>query len=382
MNAWQVILSVVWLIVASNSPAAADPISFKTGKALATAMSARVSWSSVGVPIGDQLRDLQQQSEVAILRDRRVDPRQLISVETEFVPRIQVLKQISGNIPEGAFCLTEQLACVGPAVAVSRLPILLEHNNNQLNALRRKLDASAFRRLTADAEVSWPQLAEPRQILLDQAKAAGTTIKNPDAIPHDVWAAGQLPRMTFVELATVILNQFDLTLKLVGDSAELSIVPIDAGATLEHRYAVGSKLRSGVISAWQDRVPDVVIKWTGSTAVVTTTLDEHALMNSILLDLEHPDAPIKAAGSIRTTNYQLKAERATIGQLIDYFRSQKVKIEMIDADSAETRALLTELVQLDTITEKQPGTKFFPLVFGKHFSKVEVLDDRVILSRE
>jgi hypothetical protein len=33
--------------------------------------------------------------------------------------------------------------------------------------------------------------------------------------------------MSFSESATMILNQFDLTFKLAGDRAELTIVPID-----------------------------------------------------------------------------------------------------------------------------------------------------------
>ena len=146
------------------------------------------------------------------------------------------------------------------------------------------------------------------------------------------------------------------------------------------------KLKSGVMNAWQDKAPGIDIKWTGSTAVVTTTLQQHAILNSILSDLQHPvssaDSSPTRTGSIRNATYQLKAERATIGQLIDYFRSQKITIDVIDADSAETKALLTQFVQLDTITEKLSGTKFFPLIFGRHFAKVEVLDDRVILSRE
>lgn len=383
----QIRLLFVLCVLLAEPAIANEPTGFKTGKALDSALAAKVSWSSVGVPLGDQLRDLQQQAEVVILRDRRIDPHQLITVETKSAARIQVLRKISASIPGGAFCLTEHLACVGPAESIYRLPILLDHNHQQLNSLRRKIDAAGFRQLTDKKAVFWEPLAEPRQILLDQFTRVGARVRNPEVVPHDVWAGGQLPDMTFVDLATIILNQFDLTLEFDSDSPELTIVPIDNTLRLEHRYSVSSKLKSRVVSAWNEKVPGIDIKWMGSTAVVTTTLSQHALLNSILSELQSSDSSAGSssavpAGFIRTTNYQLKAERATVGQLIDYFRSQNVPIEVIDEDSAETKALLTQLVQLDTIKESQPGTKFFPLIFGRHFSTVDVQNDRVILSRE
>ncbi|MBC7966420.1 MAG: hypothetical protein H7Z17_10920, partial [Fuerstia sp.] len=102
--------------------------SFNTGKDLQTALGKNISWSSVGTELGNQLRDLQVQTNVVILRDRRIDPHRPISVKTDFVPRVQVLKQISATIPDGAFCVTADFACVGPTEAIHRLPILLSHN--------------------------------------------------------------------------------------------------------------------------------------------------------------------------------------------------------------------------------------------------------------
>ena len=361
--------------------------SLHTGKDLQTALATNISWSSIGSELGNQLRDLQAQTGVVIFRDRRIDPHRPISVKTDFVPRVQVLKQISSAIPDGAFCVTENFACVGPADAIYRLPILLSHNADQVNSLRKKTDAALFRRLTAKIDASWVQLSEPRQILLDHAKTAGAVIKNPDAIPHDVWAQERLPRMSFAESATMILNQFDLTFKLAGDQAELTIVPIDPEELLEHRYAVGSRFKATVVTAWQQQAPNVEISWTGSNATVTTTLRQHVLLNAALQEAFNsvsspPATSTKPNGSIRTRNFQIKAERATIGQLIDFFRQEKIMIEVIDKDSPAVLAMLNESIQLDKLTERQPGSELFPLIFGKHFKRVDVQDDRVVLSRE
>ena len=364
----------------------ADETDFKTGKAFEAALSVKIRWSSIGSPLGDQIRDLQQQSGIAIVRDRRIDPDRLVDVVTEFVPRILLLKKISEAIPDADLCLTEQLAFIGPQDAVHRLPILIENANAQANLLRKKLGAVEFRRLSEKRASSLNVLSEPRQILIEYARTAGFTIVNPDAIPHDVWAAGALPRMAFAETATILLNQFDLQIKFSTDSRELRIVPVNPLQMMEYRYTVGSRLKESVTAAWQQEVPTANIKWSNTSATVKATLQQHIQMTALLSRLAHSqsnsmgsESPI---GSIRTLNVQLKAERATIGQLIEYFRMNRIAIEVADFESAATQAILAEIVQLSDITEKKPGSEFFPLIFGKHFKKVEVLDDRVILSRE
>ncbi|RLT10807.1 MAG: hypothetical protein DWI22_02940 [Planctomycetota bacterium] len=366
---------------------AGEPSSFYTGKELKTSLATNVRWVSIGSELGDQLRDLQTQTNVAILRDRRLDPHRRINVETEFVPRVQVLKQISATIPGAALCITEDCACIGPSDAIYRLPILLSSNAEQLHGLRTKIDTTALRRLTVKVDASWEQLAEPRQILLDHAQTAGVVITNPDAIPHDVWAQQRLPQMSFAHLTTLILNQFDLTFEIATDRAELTIVQIDSEDAIEHRYPVGSTFKATVVNAWQQQAPNLEIRWTGSNATVTTTLRQHILLNAALHAAwnsgSNSDATLMTQeGSIRTRNFQLKAERATIGQLIVFFRTEKIRIEVRDEDSAEVTAILLEPVQLDTRAGKQAGEKLFPLIFGKHFKTVDVRDDRVVLSQE
>ena len=364
-----------------------ESTTFKTGKEVEKSLATEIRWSSIGSELAEQLRDLQSQSGVCILRDRRIDPHRLITVQTEFVSRAQVLMQISRTIPDGAVCFTEHLAYVGPAAAIHRLPILLSQKTKEINGLRDKIDAVSFRRLTAKMDISWENLSEPRQILLDRAAVAGMTFTNSEAIPYDLWAEGTLPEMAFIEQATLILNQFDLTFELLGEAAKLNIVPIDPNERVEYRYIVGSQLKSAATSSWQKEVPDVEIQWNGPNATITATVKQHAVLYGLWQEVKYSDANKRSTSSIpkasiRTTNYQLNAQRATVGQLIDFFRSQNVEIEVVNEDSPELKETLSATVNLDTLGERQPGLKLFPLIFGKHFKRVDVLDERVVLSQE
>ncbi len=346
-----------------------------------------MTWSSIGVPLVSQLSEFQKQAEIAILRDRRTDPRRLVDMETEFVPRIQVLNRISESVPGTSFCRTDKFVCIGPAQAVHRLPILLERNRTQLNALRKTLKPAELRKLSSETVITWPKLSEPRQLLLERAESVGATISNPGLIPHDIWDEGRLPKMSLAEFSTVVLNQFDLTFVAAADAPTLTIVAINPAEALEHRYAVRRDLQAVVSAAWRDKLPDLSINWSAAGGTVSASLEQHALLYALLEDLrtaqaESGDSRGDANTSLLTRTFQLKSKGATVGQLIEYLRSNAVTIEVTDADAAETKAILSQFVELESLTEKQRGSEFFPLVFGKYFKHVDVQADRVVLSRE
>ena len=361
-----------------------DP-GYKTGKTLETALRTRVAWSCVGIPLNNQLSDLEKQAEIAIVRDRRVDPHLPVTMTATSAQRIQVLRNIVLRIPEAAFSLTDALAYVGPASSANRLPILMGRNNDQAYLLRMKLEAAAFRKLTTKIDASWDPLSEPRQILLKSAREAGVTVSNPEFVPHDVWGEQQLPMMSFAEIATLVLNQFDMTFEFSIDSTNVLIVPVNPTEVFEYRHIVGSKLKSAVSSEWQSRLPSLQVKWTGAKALVAATLDEHGQLHDVITETTFAESPSESSGSvesIRTTRFQLKAERLSVGELIEYFRTNKILIEVKDPNSPATKAALGQIVQPNEITEKKAGSEFFPLIFNQHFIRVDVYDDRIILSNE
>lgn len=358
----------------------------KSGKSLKTAMLTKVSWSSVNTPLQNQLSDLMNQSEVAVIRDRRLDPRYQISLNATSVSRWEVLKSIAGEVPDSGCCLTEHLACIGPASAVHRIPVMIELRENEINQLRRKMRPEDHRKLVALIDSSWSELAEPKSILENYARATGVRITNLDLIPHDVWARSDLPRMTFAEAATIVLNQFDLEFRLSDDGRSVTLRKIAPEEAFDHRYSPGKKFQTAVTEHWKDRFPEITVMWSGSVATVNATLEQHGqlnaalseLVNSTEADTKKPETP----NSLRTTTFTFRAERATIGDLIADFRTNNVVIEVTNEGQAATKAVMKEIVQLSDIKEKKTGVELFPLIFGRHFRKVDVLDDRVVLSLE
>ena len=381
-----VLLAMTVLVAGAAAEAFGQKPALKTGKSLKNAMQTTVSWSSVNTPLQSQLADLMKQSDVAVIRDRRIDPRSQISLTASSVSRWEVLKNIAGEVPDGGCCLTENVVCVGPAPEVYRLPVLIELRQNEINQLRRKMKPEDHRKLVALVDSSWAELDEPKLILDGYARAVGVRITNPDLIPHDVWAQCSLPRMGFAEIATIVLNQFELEFRLSDDGRSVTLKTIDPQETFDHRYTLGKKYQAAATELWKKRFPEITVKWSGSVATANATLEQHGQLNATLTELLNSDGAVTTKpttpNSLRTTSFTFRAERATIGDLIAYFRANKVVIEVTDEDQAATKAVMKEIVQLSDIKEKKTGVDLFPLIFGRHFRKVDVLDDRVVLSLE
>lgn len=359
------------------------PRNYRTGAEIEKALQSRVQWSGLA-KLDDHLKNLQDQSGVVIVRDRRLDPYQTIRIETEMVPRMEVLSHLIAELHDSAFCVTSQIICVGPHDVVHRLPVLLSSNTSEADRLRKKLPSGDGRRLSNLRNVRWNDLDEPRQILQRIAEESGVRILNPEAVPHDVWGAGELPAVSFSDAATIILNQFELTLNFHETRAEIQIVPVDLNRIVEHRYVVKSADRRRVEKSWTDAVPELTYRWTGSASTVRATLAQHIALQTALAQTpaprKLPDGKKPGTTSLRTTIFQLTADRATVGQVIDHLRENGIEVEIEGADTAEVRVILGQLVRTEALAEKRPGKDFFPAAFGQHFRTVEVRDDRVILS--
>lgn len=348
---------------------------------LQESLAATISWSARRVPLRDQLTDIQTQSGISIIRDRRLDPRFTVSIDTGFVTRLTVLQQTASAIPDCLALPTDKYVILGPTSSVNLLPILLDLCESQEAAWKRLPPANG-RKSTQPMTTNWEQLAEPRTILTTAALECGVVIRNPEAIPHDVWDATRLPRMTFLELSALILIQFDLYAVADSKSATVTIASVSEAAPLEYRHTLTSRQKPRLMTEWQKRSPVLPVRWSASSATFTADLKTHAEFRQLARTTatEGSNAKNAKTDSLRTRLFQLKAERATLGSVIESFRANGIVVEIPDENLPAVQKHLKTLIPLDQATEKLPGSKFFPQLFGNYFQSVEVHDGQIILT--
>ncbi|MFN9721450.1 MAG: hypothetical protein ACK58L_22350, partial [Planctomycetota bacterium] len=103
-------IALIVLLTASNALSLHgddDQVRFRKGKEFEKSLAEVTRVSSILIPLQVQLDDLMQSSGLAIHRDRRIDPGQPISLETDFLPRVQVLARISSTIPGTSICVID-----------------------------------------------------------------------------------------------------------------------------------------------------------------------------------------------------------------------------------------------------------------------------------
>lgn len=379
---WRLLLVVLWL-----SPAVAvadEPLKLLTGSALQKALVASAAWSADGVTLRSQLQTVREQSGILVLRDRRTDPRAIVTVDTGFVPRSVILQQIAAAVPECGAVVTDSYVLMGPADRVGRLPVLLKVVSEQENVWKKLPAGRLPRKAVSGLQPEWSVGAAPREILERAAAECGIELEGLELVPHDVWEAVRLPRQSFAELACLVLLQFDLQPVLSADGPRVRIESLDEQRVLELKYSVPPKQKEALQSVWQQRHPEIVMRWSSGSVTLSAVLDMHA--DFVRLQQQESLAAGKAAAavpgdSLRTRQFQLQGERVTLEYLLQELRRNRIVIELEGESEPEVQRLLKAVVDLSVVREKQPGLKFFPAPFGGQFRVVEVLDDRVRIRR-
>lgn len=178
-----------------------------------------VNWSAA--PLRSALAGLGRTHQISILLDRRVDPDHRVDVVLHDVPLGAALAEIAGQ--QGAdVSRLGPVVYIGPSATASRLRALAELRRREAMSL-----APAERvRLLSERPMSWDDLAEPRQLLERLAAEAGLPLLGQEKVPHDLWAAADLPPMSLVDRITLVAAQFDLTFSIAPDGRSLRLVPI------------------------------------------------------------------------------------------------------------------------------------------------------------
>lgn len=211
---WQVLLLAgTW--AASNMVLAQQSVPLER----ALRSSVTINWE--GPAIGDALQRLAEIGGVPLWRDRRVDPQRTVSLRIVNRSLGEAFEQLAAAHDLGITSLGEVIY-VGPKGSEQELPAVLALARQQLSSL----SATDRRGWLQASPTSWPQLSEPRVLVVECLKQIGCQVTSAEQIPHDLWPQVSLPALPRVEQLAVILYEFDLTFQLSHEGKQCEIVPL------------------------------------------------------------------------------------------------------------------------------------------------------------
>ncbi len=283
-------------------------------------------WSEM--PLRDALRGLSRDQRVAILIDRRVDPGQKLKLELDGEPLRAAFLEIARDRKLG-LSMFGPVAFFGPPEVSSRL--------RTIAALRReavqKLPAPVVRRFLQKRAWKWDDLAEPRELLAQLAKENGIRIEGLDRVPHDLWAAADLPPLSLIDRLTLVAVQFNVTFEVSPDGNTVRLVPLPAEVALVRSYPGGADPTARA-KKYGELAPNAQIKVVGETIYVKGLVEDHGRITSPPRQPVHPRITAADEGFARK-RFTVNVESQPIGPLLEQL-AKKLKLDLrIDREALE-----------------------------------------------
>ncbi|HVW36627.1 MAG TPA: STN domain-containing protein [Pirellulales bacterium] len=271
------------------------------------AQPVKLAWS--GVPIRKGLADFAQSQNIAILLDRRIDPGLPLVVSFDNVPVELALERLARSQHLG-ISWYGPLVYLGPEPAAARLRTLAA-----LRAAEAKSMPAARRSSFAKTQAwQWDDLAEPRTLVEQLADEARVKIAGIEHVPHDLWAAADLPPLAWTDRLTLVANEFDLTFRFDDDGRKIELILVPESVLLERSYP-GGRNPQEIAERWQRQAPEAEIKVEGDKVVVRGRAEDHEALTAAK---PRPQAP--AAGG--TEVYTLAVRDQPLGPVLEELKKR------------------------------------------------------------
>jgi len=171
----------------------------------------------------DRLMRFSKNQRVAIFLDRRVDPSTIINLTSNNVTTEQFLLEIAKQLDIG-ICQIEDVYYLGPKKTANSLASTSELLLKAANKFGKRTQL----RWKRSGDLRTTTVVEPKQLLLELAKANDIQIDGIDGLPHDLWAGLDLPASSLACRITLLLAGFDKSFQFSGTGKKIEIVDFKA----------------------------------------------------------------------------------------------------------------------------------------------------------
>lgn len=232
-----IVLFFAGLCVGPNSTAYGQ--NWKTGRSFRDALIGKTRFQSNGT-LKQELTALSRNSSVAIFLDREIDPNQKIEFPSTLQPLGKSLDQVAEKV-DGLALSVGSFVYIAPKEKALRYLVLK-------NIQSYSQPASFQETLGQTSELKWSYLSNPRDTISVVAANLDLKLKNPEQIPHDLWAEQNLPRLYKWEQLTFLLATLNLSFKIDAAEQSLEVFELADGLvmTTKFRKSEATKIRQAI----------------------------------------------------------------------------------------------------------------------------------------
>lgn len=212
-----------------------------------------VRWS--GVPMRRVLERANEGLELGVLLDRRLDPSRHVDLELRDTTNRGVFEALAKDAG-GELRIVGETIYIGPGASAPLRTLI--HLREEEYRKRWPTKNGPARRTFA-----WDNFATPRDVLTRLADEYGPAIEGVDTIPHDLWAAVELPEAPFVEAVSLVLIQFDRTFEWSENGDGIRIVPVPEAVGYERLHAPKGESAAELAAFLEKQFPESRVEVAG-----------------------------------------------------------------------------------------------------------------------
>ncbi len=221
--------------------------------------------------------------------------------------------------------------------------------------------------------IHWNDLDEPRRLVVELANQAGIEVANPNAIPHDLWATGTLPKATITEALSLILIQFDLTFAWSEDTTQIRLIPLPEIVTVERPYTPAGvpsprasrtareRFLENAAKTWEQKLPGISarVDVDNNRVLIGATLEQHEILTGADPKTT-ANTPAKKTPPLSKQQFTLRLENVPASALMERLEKSGIKFDYDPAQLAAKNINLDDAISLDV--KQADADEFFKAV--------------------
>ncbi|WP_139228450.1 hypothetical protein [Planctomicrobium piriforme] len=333
------------LLLALASPVwSAEPQRFATGSEFQQLINRPLLANRDLTPLREVLKRFSEERDVALLLDRRIDPRQLVAVDLQ----ASYFDTGIGELVKGFADITTMADAViiAPQDTAATLQTRLALAEQALDAKLGK-DLGRKFELAKRKAVAWDELTVPRQLLESIAKGYSVTIENAEAIPYDLWPAGTLPHPNATEALLIIATQFGLDVEWV-DGRHVRLVPAASSPTLKVEHRLRGMTSQRALQRVKERLPDLEVTAGKDTLTVIGRQEEQQEVAVLIGNRAARKAPASPASTaLQNRRFTLRMNNRPFLELVQVLEKQGVQVQRDETALQDAGLDLNTRISLD-----------------------------------
>jgi hypothetical protein len=323
-------LPVVAALLSSVAVAADVPKNLLSKAAFNRALNEPLTARFDEIELGTLLKTLGDERRLAFLLDRRIDPSREVSWRTGGEPFLEVIADRLSADHASARAIGSTVF-VGPEESLQKLRTVITLRMEELEAKGQPALKLQFA-VRRDHSIPWDEATEPRVVLAEIQQRWGIAIQGVEEVPYDLWPAGLMNDVNFVQALSLILIQYDRTFEWGKDGTSVTIVPMPDKVWIERRHAIPSDRRDSLLDDVGGILKSIDHTLERDRLMVRASLEEHEKIATALGRRPGKSTPTKvSAAPLKQRLFTLTAENVRIGDAFQALREQGIAVEYDEA---------------------------------------------------